>query len=336
VGGVFTSAGNIGTSYNLAQWTVSGTGTGTWSYVGSNATHQGVQWGSDDGADVFGLCIYNGNLYIGGDFQIMNSSSTTADQVGYWNGTTFNQMSSADIGFDAGTCIVYAMTGLSNVGDNNNGILYAGGDFTANPYDVNTTTEMNNIAQWAGNSTVLPVKLLSFAADCNNDAALLQWTTGSETNNDHFTIERTADGIHWETVGVVKGAINSCAVNQYSFTDNDPFTSISYYRLSQTNADGSSTILNTIVYVPCENGENVTAFTTATHNIDVQVSSNSNEVYAISLFNALGQEVYTTTRNCIPGLNSYVLPFQPIAGVYILQVSSATKLYTRKLLLGSL
>lgn len=85
----------------------------------------------------------------------------------------------------------------------------------------------------------LPIELLSFAATYKKGKVLVQWSTGSEINNDYFTIERSRDAVNTEIIGHVDGAGNSTRTLHYRFTDNRPHTGVSYYRLKQTDFDGS-------------------------------------------------------------------------------------------------
>lgn len=86
----------------------------------------------------------------------------------------------------------------------------------------------------------LPLELLFFTGYNNNTVNVLKWSTASETNNDYFTIERSRDGLIWEVLGKVKGAGTSNETNDYSLTDYSPFSSITYYRLKQTDFDGTT------------------------------------------------------------------------------------------------
>ena len=84
----------------------------------------------------------------------------------------------------------------------------------------------------------LPIDLLSFNAEANSDVVNLIWQTATETNNDYFTIERSIDGIRWETVLEKQGAGNSNQIIEYQGLDNSPYNGISYYRLKQTDFNG--------------------------------------------------------------------------------------------------
>lgn len=90
-------------------------------------------------------------------------------------------------------------------------------------------------------ASVLPVTLQSFTVKAINHTALLQWETASELNNDHFDIERSADGSTFTKIGTVKGNGTTSLTQQYSFTDAAPFTGNNYYRLVQVDLDGKIT-----------------------------------------------------------------------------------------------
>lgn len=97
-----------------------------------------------------------------------------------------------------------------------------------------------------GPCAVLPIELMNFEAKCNSEKVNLKWETATETNNDHFTIERTADGVTYEVVGKVDGEGNSNKARRYNFTDEKPLKGISYYSLRQTDRNGDSKIVRSV------------------------------------------------------------------------------------------
>lgn len=89
-------------------------------------------------------------------------------------------------------------------------------------------------------ATPLPIEMLDFTATAyNNSQVDLDWSTATETNNDFFTIEKTVDGVHWETVKQVDGAGTTTEQTNYFDVDRDPYNGISYYRIKQTDYDGN-------------------------------------------------------------------------------------------------
>ncbi|MEI6124688.1 MAG: T9SS type A sorting domain-containing protein [Bacteroidota bacterium] len=90
------------------------------------------------------------------------------------------------------------------------------------------------------NNNPLPISLLDFAAQCDNNSISVTWTTATETNNDYFTVERSVDAKDWTIVAKVDGAGNSNTIRNYAMVDNNSWSGISYYRLKQTDFDGKS------------------------------------------------------------------------------------------------
>jgi hypothetical protein len=89
----------------------------------------------------------------------------------------------------------------------------------------------------------LPITLLSFTAQAqNNKAALLQWTTATESNNKGFAVQRSADGANFTTLDFVNSKAangNSSIQLNYSYTDSHPLNGVNYYRLAETDLDGT-------------------------------------------------------------------------------------------------
>lgn len=99
----------------------------------------------------------------------------------------------------------------------------------------------------SGVSCSLPINLISFSGEEKERSSLLTWTTASESNNDYFTIEHSTDGIHFEIISIVNGAGNSTEINSYQLLHNNPINGINYYRLSQTDFDGTKNEYKTIL-----------------------------------------------------------------------------------------
>ncbi|MBO6516446.1 MAG: hypothetical protein JJ975_07830 [Bacteroidia bacterium] len=88
--------------------------------------------------------------------------------------------------------------------------------------------------------SVLPVELVHFdAKPMPGKLVELTWATASELNNDYFTIERSVDGNTWEAIDHVYGAGTSNEINEYESLDMNPVQDVMYYRLKQTDYDGS-------------------------------------------------------------------------------------------------
>jgi hypothetical protein len=92
---------------------------------------------------------------------------------------------------------------------------------------------------FAGNTFVLPVTLTRFTATTVNEGILLEWTTSTEINNSHFTLEHSTDGYTYHPVGRIEGAGNSSTSLSYEYLHYLPKPGEHYYRLAQFDFDGT-------------------------------------------------------------------------------------------------
>lgn len=88
---------------------------------------------------------------------------------------------------------------------------------------------------------LLPVEWLDFQAKLVNDNRHTRctWQTATELNNDYFTVERSVDGLIWESLGHVQGAGTTHDPQAYEWLDRHPYEGVSYYRIAQTDYNGA-------------------------------------------------------------------------------------------------
>lgn len=113
-------------------------------------------------------------------------------------------------------------------------IFYAGGN-----NDGFSVTTVSNIP--------LPIALVSFDAEVVNGMVNLTWETSSEFENDFFMVERSHDGKTFETLTKVDGAGTSDRPLKYHVRDANPYHGTSYYRLSQTDYDGTIAYFKVVI-----------------------------------------------------------------------------------------
>ena len=95
-------------------------------------------------------------------------------------------------------------------------------------------------------ATSLPIELISLGARNDGPAVLLEWSTASETDNQYFTIERSTDGLSYSALLSTPGAGTSQTAIDYKAHDAEPVVGVSYYRLRQTDFDGSSAVSDAV------------------------------------------------------------------------------------------
>lgn len=212
-----------------------------------------------------------------------------------------------------------------------------GQDFGLGSDGSGTVTAANFYRVWTltNSTSPLPIQISAFTGQCNNGTAFIQWTSQTELNNDYYTIKKTMDNVHFETVGTVKGAGTSSLANNYSLTDNSPFGGNSYYILYQTDIDGNTTMVQSIPFAGCE-APAATSFNAynTTNFVEVQINSVSDDNYEISLINLLGQTVVHESHSVVLGNNEVKVNNNFSPGVYVLSVKNNKYNFTKKLVIG--
>lgn len=87
----------------------------------------------------------------------------------------------------------------------------------------------------------LPVELLHFSATAQGHEVQLRWATATEHNNAGFHVERSSDGVRFDAIAEVEGLGTAHTVTRYEAIDSAPLPGLSYYRLRQTDLDGTVT-----------------------------------------------------------------------------------------------
>jgi len=142
----------------------------------------------------------------------------------------------------------------------------------------------------------LPVSLLSFSAQYQDNHVNLNWGTASEQNNDYFGVERSTDAANWTNIGQVEGHGTTNITNNYSDIDNlagiVPSGNI-YYRLKQVDFNGDFTY-SMVRSVTINNPVPVVSTypNPANSILNVNWTSNSDNNVVLKLMNSSGVNVY--------------------------------------------
>lgn len=181
----------------------------------------------------------------------------------------------------------------------------------------------------------LPVELLSFHAKACGADVCLDWSTATETNNDFFTIEKTKDGQKYETAGITDGAGNSAHVRNYVMTDLQPYAGESYYRLKQTNFDGSSTYSELVPVDFSASGLSIDIYPNPSDGQELNlVTGPAAQDITITVYDMSGQRIY---NGIIPagksGMYTPELAGRLAPGIYLLRAVSGGNQLSRRLVI---
>ncbi|GJM32505.1 MAG: hypothetical protein DHS20C18_15060 [Saprospiraceae bacterium] len=182
-------------------------------------------------------------------------------------------------------------------------------------------------------SAPLPVELLDFKAIVNNRKEVdLFWTTATEINNDYFTIERSKEGIRFEAISEVDGAGNTDQSISYQSTDKNPFAGINYYRLKQTDFDGTFSYSEIrVVNIEQDRQTHFSIYPNPMNTIlNIVNDGRSTGRTIIKIYDAIGHLKYDTAVDMNGSNHSTVITevSKFIAGNYFLVLQSPTETQT--------
>lgn len=213
------------------------------------------QWGTylgGNGTDDAFACSVNsiGEVYLSGG---SNSTSGISTPGSY-------QEANAG-GFD-GFIALFSTNGILQWatyygGSSNEYIECSSIDNNDNLYISGYTSSTNNIASadghqnsFAGGSRELflvkmtinlplPVSLLEFNALKSSSQVELKWTTTAEINLHSFEIEKSTDGVQWNTLSTIISRGDATVQTEYKEFDKTPSYGYNYYRLKLNDIDGN-------------------------------------------------------------------------------------------------
>ena len=219
------------------------------------------------------------------------------------------------------------------------------GTFTQNsPSATQNTVSASAIpaAQWFRSWTLsdvadpLPIELTQFNGECQGAQVVITWTTATEQDNDYFTIEKSFDGLDWFALGTVDGAGNSIEDRSYSFVDLDP-SRLAYYRLIQTDFDGSSSV-SASVAAGCEadGGIQIVNVYDDGNDVNILVSSSFDAIHDVTLIDGQGKILGVQKSQAInQGITHLRIAKGTLAtGMYVVRLSNSEQVLTRKVVLN--
>jgi hypothetical protein len=195
------------------------------------------------------------------------------------------------------------------------------------PLGANNYTVTDNYGCVTDNFTVnvsgtLPLTMTNYSAVLNNDKVNVKWTTATENNTKEFIVERsTAGTTGFQAIGKINAAGESSFARNYFFTDGNPLTGISYYRLALNNLDGhivyydvkKITNNNKILEVRQVAGEN--------SSLTLRIETSEADNLQLSVFDISGKEILKDNMVVFAGINTKEIKLK--SGNYIWKVKNS-------------
>lgn len=224
---------------------------------------------------------------------LYNSSGTIMDAIIWSTGQLPDAMTTSVVGSCSSQSVTFPASGATyeTIGSHTDGVAKERSIDGGSTWQNAPTPTFG-----ATNDVLLPIELIDFTIELKNNIVVVSWSTASELNNDFFTIERSVDGYSFEYLKTIDGAGNSLNNIQYSSTDENPFSGITYYRLKQTDFDGKysyskieSVYINQTNLIDVYPNPNETGL--------LKIASDNTNQYDLKLVNVMGQIVYEEQFN---------------------------------------
>ncbi len=235
------------------------------------------------------------------------SSPTTNIGAQHWNGTYWENVIGSVAGVTSGIGAVTA-SGLSSF----------------SPYVL------------TGRLTPLPIELLNFDYVCDNNHVVFKWCTASEINNNYFTVWSSPDAAHFKPVANITGHGNSNTKKCYDFVLQEKELSSNYFRLSQTDFDGTTELFKTIYVANCSSkNDAISIYNSGLNQLEINIDASGDDTYEMQVNTALGQEVRKEDLRVTTGMNVLKYDLEGLRkGIYYVRLYNKEKCITKKILIN--
>jgi Secretion system C-terminal sorting domain len=184
--------------------------------------------------------------------------------------------------------------------------------------------------------STLPVTLTSFTAQLNNATKVgLNWSTTSEVNASHFTVQRSIDAVNFNDIAMVMTQEgNSAALRNYSYPDNISSVNadIIYYRLKMVDMDGAFSYSSIeVIRVEKEANDKVITYPNpATSELRITIPDSwQNKAVIYSIYNMNGSLVKAKI-NSNAGQTETLNVSDLSTGTYVVKTASGDNVSTQK------
>ncbi len=258
----------------------------------------------------------------------------------YWENASFSQINDCST---SDLRVAHFNTTTSRWENTNNSVTTAGTCTGSSAGSVLTTAVVTAFSPFTFGSlssavNPLPIELLDFTAALNASQSVdVKWETATEVNNDYYTVQRSKDGVGFEDLGDVKAKGNGSTRQHYLYTDIEPYTGLSYYRLKQTDKDGTYTYTK-IVAIDRETEANLVVYPNPNEEriMNAQLGTGVSGDYQLVLLDVSGRCVYQSIQTCVAGdKNVFALDFgrDLSQGIYTLKASNSKNTFISKIVL---
>lgn len=179
-----------------------------------------------------------------------------------------------------------------------------------------------------------PVELISFTGVLTNEIVTLDWQTITEQNNDYFTLYRSGDGRNFLPITQVDGHGTTLIAQQYQFLDKQPLAGLNYYRLEQTDYDGTTVYVGNIVVVNNDKtigGIQIQPNPIHHDELSLMATVETSGIMDLQIYSMTGALVFQNQAAVGPGENGLSFKIADLPeGVYLLKTVQNNQVFTAR------
>lgn len=177
----------------------------------------------------------------------------------------------------------------------------------------------------------LNASFTNFTSSSNNEFVFLQWQVTDSSNIQFFTIEKSNNGVHWETLDTITSNSN---IDNYFFTDSLPETGLNIYRIKANDGNKSLYSFSRRTYVGKVNNLVAVYPNPVKQNLRFEMTALTRGKYRASVFSPAGAKIAEQLIDH-DGKDKYItipLPSLISRGIYWIVLMTKSEFYKQSFL----
>ncbi|PSK92066.1 BNR-repeat neuraminidase N-terminal domain-containing protein [Taibaiella chishuiensis] len=240
----------------------------------------------------------NGIRYLDRNYRIVNSNTGNYDVQLFMLSSEQAALQAADPAATLNALNITRVTGESGCSANATGagttslITQSGSSSAGGVSWVSFTTPGFSNFYINRGTVPLPIVLKDFSGKNAGAVNNLYWETSAEHNFSYFELQRSADGIHFNSIAQVNSDRNSNG-SKYAYTDAAPFTGMNRYRLKIVDLDGKNSLSQVVsLEVKASKFTGVTAYPNPVQQtLHIRISGQAEGAAMVQLMDMTGKVI---------------------------------------------
>jgi hypothetical protein len=167
----------------------------------------------------------------------------------------------------------------------------------------------------------------------SNDKIALKWHLLEENRSNRFILQRSQDEKNWEDLHETESKNGNAQIDNYEFTDKDPYSGKNFYRVKRLLKDGN-TVFSPVKFVETSylSSKSEISYVYYQNNaLNVNCLSDHAQPLTVKIYDVSGKMLKSQEFSLQQGENKFNLPFEAQTGMYIVLMQSKHGQITHKI-----